>query len=180
MRRSVLVVVGVTAFALVLPVGPASAAPKSKFERAQPQAPFPLPACGTTVTISEVANKVRERVTTTADGQTVINIRGHYVLRVTAEDGRTATINASGPADYTFSADGRRSLLQFKGQTVLFPFPDGSAEAAAQKAAGLPAFALTSGPIEIVDVLNPETGQVLTEEFTQTPGHVVDVCSLLE
>lgn len=70
-------------------------------------------------------------------------------------------------------------MLQWEGQTVLLPFPEGSVEAGAQKAAGVPAVGLTSGLVAIVDVLNA-AGESIGEGFTRTPGHAVDVCTLLD
>jgi hypothetical protein len=179
MRRILLTLISVTALTLTLPAAPATATQKSKFERVGAAEPFDIEACGTTITVTEEVNQVRERTGETKDGGTITSYRGRLVMRLDAADGRTTTLNVSGPLDFIINAEGDRGVYQFTGHTLLFPYPAGSPEATAQAAAGLPAFAVTSGLLEIVDQYNAK-GEVVRESFTRTPPHAEDVCTLLD
>jgi len=152
---------------------PSSAAPKGDFEPLGDLPPQVVSACGTTLTIDEEVNRERIRVTETDTGA-IIEIRGFLSISVVAADGRSATVNASGPITITASATG--NVVELRGRN--FITPGNPLQAAALAAAGLPLVSLTSGPISFQEVFGP-TGALLSTSVERVPPVVVDVCTLL-
>lgn len=153
---------------------PASAAPKGPWEPAGDNPPQVIQACGTTLIIDEEVQRERIRVTETDTGAT-IEIRGFLSISVVAADGRSVTVNASGPITITASATG--NVIELRGRN--FITPANPIQAAAFTAAGLPLVSLTSGPATFQEVVDPETGELLSASILRVPPVVTDVCTLL-
>ena len=133
-----------------------------------------IQACGTTLIIDEEVQRERIRVTETDTGAT-IEIRGFLSISVVAADGRSVTVNASGPITITASATG--NVIELRGRN--FITPANPIQAAAFTAAGLPLVSLTSGPATFQEVVDPETGELLSASILRVPPVVTDVCTLL-
>lgn len=175
MRSMGLFAGAVAGCALVLVVAaPSSAAPKGDWQPVEDTPPTVVSACGTTLTIDEAVSRQRVRVTGTADGA-LIEVRGFLSVSVTAADGRSAVVNASGPT--TVTATSSSNLIELTG--LNFIAGGTPVQAAAIEAAGLPAVSATSGPITLVETLDPVTGTPVSARVERVPPTVVDVCTLL-
>lgn len=171
------------------PVSDAPPTPDAEgFTPAMPQEPFTFEGCGTQVTVSEEVNEVRERVTET-DVAVIVEAEGRLIVRADTADGRTARIDASGPATFFIVNDedaGTSTFTgQFRGNTLILPFEDNAAQEAALEEAGIPQFALTVGTLLVQDVseFTPEVDappKVISSEVLRVPNTVIDACTLLK
>lgn len=155
---------------LALGAGPALAAgPKGPWVPVPRSDPYTLPLCGTQVTITEVANGERMRTSTAPDGTETTEVRGRYVVRYTAADGTSVTVNASGPGSTVVRPDGSLEIHLTGGSTVL---AGGPRTRAALAAAGLPELFLSHGPVDLLfRVGGPDVASVT--------GSVRDLCAEL-
>jgi hypothetical protein len=138
-----------------------------------PDGPYPdatTTACGTTLTIHEVVNRVERRTREDHKGNTRIDFRGKYVVLVSAPTGRKVVLNNSGPYSISDFANGDEFV------TVASPgliFPVNAQEPAAFIAAGLPAvFYYTKGRLDLLTHKGVE--KVVTK-----PANPVSICKLL-
>jgi len=171
-RRS-LRVLAATGAALVtfgLAAGPAVAATDSGWAPVGPSPDEQVRACGTTLTVSEVVNEVEMRTREDDQGNTRTDIRGRYVVKVTAPDGRKVRLNNSGPYSVFDYANGD-TFVTVAAPGLIYPFDP--AERAAFKAAGLPAvFYYTKGRLD----LSIKNG---VEKVVHKPADPVNICKLL-
>jgi hypothetical protein len=163
-------VAGTVVCSFALAGGPAAAAPPIPLE---PEPPLTLEACGTTVTITDVVNMGRIHV---KEGEAASKITGRLVVMVSTPDGRSATLNVSGPAKITPTATGIE--LSARGRNLLFATTEG--ERRIQAALGIPTLALTSGPVDATLTIDPVTGEFTAIDPHRTPPRIQDVCDLLE
>ncbi len=147
--------------------------------------PIDISACGTTVTSStgDVA-EVEVRETPQPDGGMLRELRGGFTIDLTREDtGQMIDeLDVSGPYYEVVrpSADG--TTLDIIGvsnaRTILYPYPElGPVDAAAFEAAGIPDLAyVKSGVVTFDLVINPETGQAVSEE-ADVDARIIDLCT---
>ncbi len=129
--------------------------------------PYTSVNCGTTLTVTEVVNREWQRITTDANGTVHIKITGAYKVLITTEDGRSALVNASGPAFHTLDAAGVFTF-NARGLTIL-----GGLDPEAAQDLGLPLDAVLSGPFTV----RVNADGTLT--LVRAPAHIRNVCDLL-
>jgi len=136
------------------------------WEKVPDRGAFTVRACGTALRLTEVVNREYQRTTTTdADGTMHFQITGAYKVRVTAKDGRSALINASGPGFPTLTEAGVYTF-DARGLNIVY------LNRMDRRALGLPALSVTSGPLTI----RYKRGSVT---LLRAPAHVRNVCDLL-
>lgn len=152
-------------------IGTAAAASDTGWVPDGPNDPTSISACGTTLTITDVVNKVEHRTLTDNKGNEVTSYRGAYVVKVAAPDGRRAVLDNSGPYRQITTADG---AVFYDITTPSFVYAFDDIEAAAFAKAGLAsAFYYTSGRLDLyIDAGGAE--KVLVR-----PKKAVSVCTLL-
>ncbi len=143
--------------------------------------PIDIEACGTTVTVA--IGDVREaegRETVLPNGDTLLEGRGALTADITRHDtGETIDeLDISGALTELISADGSHVTAWVYGPALLFPIPDfGPVDAAAFEAAGIPDLAyFTKGVVTFHVVVNPETGEFISEE-ADVEARVHDLCT---
>lgn len=155
----------------VLGAGTASAGTDTGWVPDGPNDPTSISACGTTLTITDVVNKVEHRTLTDNRANEITDYRGAYVVRVAAPDGRKAVLDNSGPYRRITSANG---AVFYDITTPAFVYAFDAVEVAAFKKAGLPsAFYFTSGRL---DLFISAAGD---EKVLVKPRNAVSICSLL-
>lgn len=174
MFRRISAVLSVLGFAVlaVLSVGVSSAAAASDTGWV-PVGRYPdldIQACGTTLTIHDVVNRVEVRERTDDRGNVRTDFRGVYIVRVSAPDGRQVVLNNSGPYSIVDFANGD-TLITVRPPALVFAFDE--AEADAFEAAGLPeVFYYTEGRLDLV--IHNGVERVITK-----PADPVSICELL-
>lgn len=162
----------------------ASPALAAKPEPAEPLPTRTVNACGSTLLIEEVRSNAKQTVT---EGDTSIRVvaRGNGIIRVTdTVTGEAIELRAPGRSVFEGSFDPATNTatgrVELSGITILLPEPYSfPAEVEAQRAFGLPEFAIVygrfigvaTGPAE---AMGPTTAQVI-----KAGNRVVDVCDLL-
>ncbi len=143
--------------------------------------PIDIEACGTTVTIA--IGDVREaegRETTLPNGDLLLEGRGALTADITRHDTGEMIdeLDISGPLTELISADGTEVTAWVYGPSLLFPVPEfGPVDAAAFEAAGIPDLAyFTKGLVTFDVVVNPETGEFISEE-ADVDARLHDVCT---
>ena len=154
-----------------LTVGTASAASDTGWVPDGPSDPTEISACATTLTITDVVNKVEHRTLTGQRGNEVTSYRGAYVVKVAAPDGREAVLDNSGPYRQITTTDG---AVVYDITTPSFVYAFDDTETAAFAKAGLPsAFSYTSGRLDLH--LSPDGA----EKVLVKPRNAVSICALL-
>ena len=178
-RTTTLMTATLTASAAVLALaGPVTADDAPRWQRVPDQPPLVMEGCGATITFDEEVNRVRELVTETEEGLRIL-VKGKLLIRATTDDGRTGLLDASGPADIRL-ADGVGNVV-LRGMSLLIATDEMVREA--HEEAGLPELALVKGRVQIRDVFDEESGELISTEFVSLPRpgrRIVDVCTLLE
>jgi hypothetical protein len=147
--------------------------------------PTPLPACGSTVTISigdvfEVEYQAQEQ----SDGTIRIDYRGDQTTDLVREsDGATVDeLDTGGPWTEIISADGLTATFSVDGASIYFAYDE--VEAAAFAAQGLPdLFYYETGTIteRVVFPEDPAATTIVSAEIlTDTARGVQDVCDMLD
>jgi hypothetical protein len=158
---------GITALA----GGPtASAQQTSAWTPTGPNPDATVQACGTTLTIRDLVNRVESRTVELADGAVRTDYRGKLVSRVSAPDGRKVALDNSGRFSVTELANGDVAY-DVRSPALIYYFDD--VERAAFNKAGLPAvFYYTSGRTRLY------VGDGY-ENVVQRPKKVTSICTLL-
>ena len=173
--RRVARVVAVLALVVGSSVGAstASAHEKSPWTPTGPNEDATAEACGTTLTIADVTNRVESRTVELGGGTTRTDFRGTLVVRVSALDGREAVLDNSGRySEYDF-ANGDIAY-DVQAPALIYYFDD--VERAAFKKAGLPpVFYYTKGRTRLY--VGVDEGY---EIVLQRPKDVTSVCALLK
>jgi hypothetical protein len=158
--------------AVVATASPATAAKPDRFETPEPSPKLEL--CGTQIVISVIKNNVKVNFEAGESGFTDF-LRGNFVFKLTAEDGRSAVVRSPGRLFATGTEDGT-VIVESIGRTLLVG--DNPVTAKAQLEAGLPNVALITGRTVSTVTLGADM-KPSAIDITYT-GNVTDVCDLLE
>jgi hypothetical protein len=143
--------------------------------------PIDIEACGTTVTMSPGDERdVETRQTDLPNGDLLIELRGAFTVDLTRHDtGQVIDeLDISGDTTELISEEGTHIIGVYEGPSILFPFPElGPVDAAAFEAAGIPDLAyFTKGTVAFDLVINPETGEAVSEE-ADVDARLHDLCT---
>jgi hypothetical protein len=131
---------------------------------------YSFPACGSTLTVHDVVNKVESRTFDDGRENTLKLYRGKYVVEVSDRRGHSAVLDNSGPYSVATRANGD-NIVTVAPPALIFPLTD--QEPAAFRKAGLPdTFYYTKGLLNLVT-----TGD--REKVTIKPANPVNVCKIL-
>jgi hypothetical protein len=136
------------------------------WEKVPDAPPYVTQDCGTTITVTTTMNKEWSRTTTDAQGNITVQTTGANKALVTTEDGRSATLNASGPSWQSLDTAGV-FVYDARGLNLFTLSPEAAATL------GLPQDAVMAGPVTV----RVDADGTLT--LVQAPAHVWDVCDLL-
>lgn len=143
------------------------------WERVPDNPPVKVAACGTQVTIDEVINHVRQRVTETPTGA-VIEVEGYLIVGLKAADGRGVRLDASGPT--TVFATEQAVTAQLRGRSLVVGTTP--LQVAALQKAKLPTITLINGTFIVQEKLGPN-GEPTAATVLRRPAKVTDACRLL-
>jgi hypothetical protein len=142
--------------------------------------PIEFSACGTTITMTtgDVAD-VEGREATLPNGTMLFEARGGMTVDLTRHDtGQVIDeLDISGPVSERISPDGTHVTSTLDGPSILFPAL-GPIDEAAFEAAGLPDLAYyRKGTVTFHAVVDPETGELVSEEIDNDAKRVHDLCT---
>jgi hypothetical protein len=154
----------------------ASPAMAAKPEPVPPSPAFVGPGCGGTLTITEVriGAKMKE-VVDEVTGEFSAKFFGNVVLSASLDGGEPVLLRLPG----SFQVQGSANSVSFSSQGRTLLIPATPVTLAAQRAAGLPDFAILSGRFRATETLNPDTGETTAARVDQVSGNVTDLCDLL-
>lgn len=168
--RALAVAVAVAALSSIGTSAGALAPSDTGWQPIPPYEDYPFDACGTTLVVHDVVNRVEVRTLDDGRGNTLDLYRGQYVVRVSDPAGRKVVLDNSGPFSVATRANGD-NVVTVAPPALIFPQTDN--EPAAFRKAGLPdAFYYTRGVLNLVTAGG-------TEKVTVKPIKPVDLCTLL-
>ncbi len=142
------------------------------------QAPIDVQACGDTIQIEYGdVREVELRETVQPDGSIVAEYRGEATLDLTrvSDGAKIDELDIGGPGTEVFSPDGTQITNTLYGKSLAFA-ADETAQAALDEA-GLPDLAYwKKGSATIQITINPETGEILSEEWIDIDARIIDLC----
>jgi hypothetical protein len=149
-------------------------------------APVQFQACGSVITmVGGDVREVEQRETTFADGSVRIDFRGGATVDLLREsDGAMIDeLDISGATYERHSPDGSTIKDVLSGPSILFKagVPANPADVAAFDEAGLPSLGyFTEGEVTIRIVIDVETGEPTSVDFTDVDAHIINLCSWFE
>jgi hypothetical protein len=166
-----LAVVAAAAFASLLIAGSSPAWANSDPHRVfLPSSPFDIPSnvCGFTVHVDIPVDRQYGTFSTAPDGSTILKITGSLVWALTnVENGKTITLNASGPGVITFPI--ATTLAVVDGQGLNIVYVTNGAQF------GVPNLMYSSGLLEFTTDLSNDTITAMPRQ----PTVLLDVCVAL-
>jgi hypothetical protein len=170
MRRSIVLVVSMSAAALLFAATPASALTKVRSPLTLTTEPTVMEGfCPFPVTYQDIRGSGTQTLVFDADGDLIrIDIQPHGIISELSANGNTITFNNSGPISVFPQPDGT-DLVIIRGASFV---------ADQGLLTGDPYFHLTRGRVVVVSVFNPETG---FNDFLSSSavGLVTDLCAAL-
>jgi hypothetical protein len=170
MRRSIVLVVVLSAAALLFAATPASALTKVRPPLALTTEPTVMEGfCAFPVTYQDIRGSGTQTLVFDADGNLIrIDIQPHGIVSQLSANGNTITFNNSGPISVFPQPDGT-DLVIVRGASFV---------ADQGVVTGDSFFHLTTGRVVVVSVFDPDTG---FNDFLSTSevGHVTDLCAAL-
>jgi hypothetical protein len=135
-------------------------------------------ACGDTVLIeSGDVREVETRETERPDGSLLVEFRGEATLDLTrlSDGAMIDELDVGGPGFDVVSPDGSLITSTLFGESIIFPVEPVQRESQAE--AGLPTLAYFEEGSATVEIqINPETGEVIDEEWTDIDARIIDLC----
>jgi hypothetical protein len=170
MRRSIVLVVVLSAAALLFAATPASALTKVRSPLTLTTEPTVMEGfCPFPVTYQDISGSGTQTLVFDADGDLIrIDIQPHGIISQLSANGNTVTFNNSGPISVFPQPDGT-DLVIVRGASFV---------ADQGLVTGDPFFHLITGRVVVVSVFDPDTG---FNDFLSTSevGHVTDLCAAL-